>query len=88
MKTNKGIKMKDVINPEYYNKGIEVTEFIFTWKLNFCEGNIIKYICRWRYKNGLEDLLKAKKYLELQIEYVEEQIAHEGGFVDADEIGH
>ena len=62
------MKQKDPINPDYYTKGIEVTKFILSWKLNFCEGNIVKYICRWRNKNGVEDLLKAKKYLELLID--------------------
>ena len=68
------MKQKDPINPDYYTRGIEVTKFILSWSLDFCEGNIVKYICRWRSKNGLEDLLKAKKYLELLIENEREQI--------------
>ena len=60
---------KDPINPDYYTNGIEVTKFIMSWGLNFNEGNVVKYVCRWRNKNGLEDLHKAKKYLELQIEH-------------------
>ncbi|MNU03291.1 hypothetical protein D3C72_2472560 [compost metagenome] len=32
------------------------------------EGNVIKYVTRWRKKNGLEDLKKAKHYLELLME--------------------
>lgn len=34
----------------------------------FCWGNAIKYLCRFQKKNGLEDLDKAKKYLEWLIE--------------------
>ena len=31
---------------------------------NYLEGNILKYMHRWRYKNGVEDLRKAKWYLD------------------------
>ena len=37
-------------------------------KLNFCEGNVIKYISRWRLKNGVEDLKKARQYIDFLIE--------------------
>ena len=46
------------------------TKYILSHDLNFCEGNIIKYITRYKLKNGLEDLYKAKKYLELLIDDV------------------
>ena len=62
-------EIQDPINPDYYTDGIEVKNFIMSWELNFNEGNIVKYICRWSSKNGLEDLKKAKKYLELLIEH-------------------
>jgi hypothetical protein len=43
--------------------------------LGFCEGNIIKYITRFRQKGGMEDLLKAEKYLQLLKEkYAKEKI--------------
>tara|TARA_R100001369_G_C3214808_1_gene148770 strand:+ start:274 stop:474 length:201 start_codon:yes stop_codon:yes gene_type:complete len=60
-------KINDPINPDYYTKGIEVTNFILSHDLGFCEGNIIKYITRYKQKGGKTDLLKAKKYLELLI---------------------
>jgi hypothetical protein len=41
--------------------------------IGFLEGNIIKYLKRWRHKNGLEDLLKAKTYLTRLIKIVEEE---------------
>ena len=59
---------KDPINPDYYKRGIETTLYILSHELDFCEGNIIKYITRWQKKGGLEDLKKAQKYLELLIE--------------------
>lgn len=56
------------INPPYYKKGIQVTDFILSNDLGWCEGNIIKYVIRYKAKNGLEDLEKAKWYLEKLIE--------------------
>ena len=56
--------MKDKINPSYYRKNIEVSDFIDEYDLNYFEGNVIKYVVRHKAKNGLEDLQKAKWYLE------------------------
>lgn len=70
----------DMVNhpPHYASKtGIETIDVIeaFTDGLMGIEatdtGNIIKYICRWKGKNGLEDLNKAKWYLEHLIKHVE-----------------
>lgn len=53
------------IRPDYYNDTkISALEFIKANNLNFCEGNIIKYVTRHRKKNGKEDLLKARVYIE------------------------
>ena len=59
-----------LIKPSYYNKenGISPFEYIKANNLNFFEGNVIKYITRYKEKNGLEDLLKARTYLEELIE--------------------
>jgi hypothetical protein len=43
-------------------------DFIIENQLPFCEGNIIKYICRYKSKGGIDDLEKAKHYLEKLIE--------------------
>lgn len=56
--------MSDKINPPYYRKNIEVSDFIDEYDLNYFEGNVIKYVVRHKQKNGLEDLQKAKWYLE------------------------
>ena len=62
--TSVGFDMdEDKINPSYYKKGIETTDYIQSHKLGFLEGNIIKYVTRHEHKNGLEDLLKAEWYL-------------------------
>jgi len=52
----------------YKDKAIQPVEFIHANHLGFCEGNVVKYISRWRQKNGIADLEKAKHYLELLIE--------------------
>jgi hypothetical protein len=56
--------MSDKINPSYYRKKIEVSDFIDEYDLDYFEGNVIKYVVRHKAKNGLEDLQKAKWYLE------------------------
>jgi hypothetical protein len=47
---------------------IQPIEFISANKLGFCEGNAIKYICRYKDKGGILDLQKAIHYLQLLIE--------------------
>ena len=59
-------------NPEGYTQGkIEVWDYIVDQKMSFLEGNIIKYVSRYKVKNGLEDLKKAKQYLDKLIEEYE-----------------
>lgn len=60
--------MNNVDHPKHYNQGIEPIDIIESWELNFSLGNAIKYILRAPYKNNeLEDLEKAKWYLEREI---------------------
>lgn len=55
--------------PKYYkNFKIEPIEFILANKLGFLEGNVVKYICRYRDKGGVEDLRKAQHYLQFLLE--------------------
>jgi len=55
----------------YKGMAIQPIEFAQKNKLNYCESNAIKYICRHANKNGVEDLRKAIHNIELliQIEY-------------------
>tara|TARA_R110000823_G_scaffold122494_1_gene247940 strand:+ start:123 stop:341 length:219 start_codon:yes stop_codon:yes gene_type:complete len=55
--------MVDNINPDYYRKGIETTDYIQSHSMNYLEGNIIKYITRYKDKGGVDDLRKAEWYL-------------------------
>ena len=57
-----------VKHPDHYNQGIEMWDYAMSHNLDFMEGNIVKYVTRWRHKNGIEDLLKAKQYLDKLIE--------------------
>lgn len=55
----------------YVNLAIQPVEFIHANNLGFCEGNVVKYVSRWKRKNGIADLYKAKHYIELLIEMEE-----------------
>ena len=67
----------DTVNspPHYNNSGMECIDYIqqqleehFS---SYCQGNVIKYLHRWRYKNGVEDLRKAEWYLKAMIRDIE-----------------
>ena len=63
---------KDMVNhPNHYNQGIEVIDFIESHKMDFNEGNVIKYVTRYKHKNGIEDLKKARWYLDRLIQSIE-----------------
>ena len=61
----------DPINkPRHYNQGgIEVFDFIKSNNFNYAQGNVVKYVSRYRHKGTpVQDLLKAKWYLNKLIE--------------------
>jgi hypothetical protein len=61
--------MNDNINPKHYvNMKISPSEYITANGLEWEISNIVKYVSRYENKNGLEDLLKARKYLDMLIE--------------------
>lgn len=59
----------------YRDLPIQVWDFILENNIPFLEGNVIKYVSRWRNKNGVKDLKKAKHYLEKLIEEEERRNA-------------
>ena len=64
-----GTEEKNNIKPNHYgNSGIDVIDFCQTNNLDFMQGNVIKYVFRYKNKNGLEDLEKAKEYIDRMIE--------------------
>jgi|TARA_R110002167_G_scaffold70374_3_gene198283 hypothetical protein len=64
-------KKERVHHPTHYNKGIEMWDYSYSHNLDFFEGNVVKYVTRWKEKNGIEDLKKAKSYLDKLIELYE-----------------
>lgn len=52
----------------YKQMAIQPVEFIHANNIGYIEGCIIKYICRYKNKNGIEDLQKIKHYVDLLIE--------------------
>jgi len=58
---------KQIGGNHYTGFKIQPIEFIVKNKLSFIQGCIIKYICRFENKNGIEDLEKIKHYCDLQI---------------------
>ena len=62
-----------VNSPKHYTQGdMEVITAIEGLGLDYHQGNVLKYIARYRHKNGMEDLLKAKWYIDRLI-YTYEQ---------------
>jgi len=60
--------MNTQVGGDHYSKmKIQPTEFILANDIPFCEGNVIKYISRWKSKNGIEDLKKVIHYAEILI---------------------
>ncbi len=59
---------KQVGGSHYQNMKIQPAEFINKNEMKFAEGNAIKYICRHINKGGLQDLQKAKHYIDMIIE--------------------
>lgn len=52
----------------YKDKAIQPWDFIVSNELGYLEGNVVKYVSRYKEKNGLEDLKKARHYLDKLIE--------------------
>ena len=59
---------KQIGGNHYMNMKIQPSEFINKNKLQFAEGNAIKYICRHANKGEVQDLEKAKQYIDMIIE--------------------
>lgn len=61
------------IGGNHYKIAIEPIDYIMKNKLGFCEGNVIKYVTRHKSKNGVEDLKKAKHYIDFLISEYENE---------------
>lgn len=62
----------NISNPFHYggkDNPYETIKIIRALNFSYEEGNVFKYLSRWRKKNGVEDLKKARQYLDFLIEY-------------------
>ena len=59
---------KQIGGTHYKKMKIQPSKFVIENKLLFPEGNVIKYICRHPYKDGKQDLEKAKHFIDMIIE--------------------
>jgi hypothetical protein len=57
-----------VAGTHYKDKSIQPWDYIVANKLGYLEGNIVKYVSRWKDKGGIDDLRKARHYLDKLIE--------------------
>lgn len=61
----------------YMKKAIQPWDFITDNNMPYLDGNVVRYITRWRDKNGLDDLYKAQHYLEKIIENEKKRVEAE-----------
>ena len=63
----------DMVNrPSHYARfPLEPTQYAMEYSLDWCRGNALKYICRFPFKNGVEDLNKAARYLEMFVKFLD-----------------
>jgi hypothetical protein len=59
---------KQISGDHYKDMPIQPAQYIHANAMGYFEGNVVKYVSRWRKKNGIADLEKAKHYIELLIE--------------------
>jgi len=64
----------EIKHPHHYTQGgIQPLDFIVSNNMKFREGNIVKYVTRHEYKDGLKDCLKARQYIDdLIAEYMDD----------------
>ena len=76
-RTTTAVKVRDMVDapPHYTQYAIEPLAFILANKLDFPTGNVIKYICRWHAQDGIQDLKKARSYLDKMIAKAEKEAA-------------
>ncbi len=64
-----GSKLREQVGGDHYSKlAIQPVTYINANGLSYLAGNVVKYVTRYKDKNGLQDLEKAKHYIEMLIE--------------------
>lgn len=77
---------RQVGGEHYGGKSLQHWDLVDYYGWDYFQGQIIKYMMRWRDKNGMEDLKKARHFLD---KYIELNATHEGtepgpGYVNQD----
>jgi hypothetical protein len=64
------MKANDIqVAGDHYNQfTYETWDVILDWGLGYLDGNAVKYLSRWRHKGGVDDLKKARHYIDKLIE--------------------
>ena len=69
---DEGDALETQVGGDHYSRlAIQPVEYITKNKLTYLQGNVIKYVTRYKDKNGLEDLQKARHYIDMLIELEE-----------------
>ena len=69
---HEGSALREQVGGDHYSKlAIQPVEYINANGLGYLAGNVVKYVTRYKDKNGLQDLQKAKHYVEMLIELEE-----------------
>jgi hypothetical protein len=74
--TNKAASHFQIAGNHYRRLKIQVWDYVIANDLDYFQGSIIKYVTRWKDKGGVEDLRKAKHFLDKYIETMEEKYKH------------
>lgn len=59
------------MNPPNHYNGTDLMDLLIKHEVDFCSGNIMKYVFRFKQKDGINDLYKARVYLNALIAYEE-----------------
>lgn len=65
-------------SPRHYGD-TRLMDLLIDKKVGFAEGNIMKYVYRWKEKDGVKDLHKARTYLDALIAYEELRLSRDNG---------
>lgn len=71
----------------HYKSAIEPWDAIEAWGLGYLDGSAVKYLARWRKKNGVEDIMKAIHFLEKLVETENDRLQHSHDKVGTDNQG-
>ena len=67
---------KQIGGTHYSSLAIQPVDYVMDNNPDYLQGNVIKYITRYKYKNGLEDLRKAKHYINMMMDREKEEEEH------------